>query len=232
MPDFFYTVNTWISGNLAAAALGSFLWGVISVIFSPCHLASIPLMVSYTAGQDQAANPRTAAKYALAFTAGLFTTIAAVGLVCSLLGRMLGEISPYWTILVGALLIWVALGVWGVEACSVSGSGLGRFRVKGVTGALVLGLAYGVMSGTCTFGFIAPVLAIITVQEKIAAGVVLIILFGIGHCAPIAAAGTSMALVRKTLENQTLSNVTTWFRKISAAAIAAMGIYFTAKPFL
>lgn len=67
-------------------------------------------------------------------------------------------------------------------------------------GAFVLGLAYGVLSGSCTFGFIAPILAIITIQQKIMIGIVYIILFGIGHCIPIALAGSSTAKVRKLLE--------------------------------
>ena len=73
-------------------------------------------------------------------------------------------------------------------------------NLKGMLGAFTLGLAYGVLSGSCTFGFIAPILAIITVQGKIAAGTLLIILFGIGHCLPIVVAGSSAAAVKKVLE--------------------------------
>ncbi len=39
---FFLTVNEWISSGTALAALGCFLWGIISVVLSPCHMASIP----------------------------------------------------------------------------------------------------------------------------------------------------------------------------------------------
>jgi len=41
-------------------------------------------------------------------TVVLFITIALVGIICALLGSMLGDVGPYWTILVGAILIWVA----------------------------------------------------------------------------------------------------------------------------
>ena len=40
------------AGGTAIAALGCFLWGMISVLFSPCHLASIPLIVAYVGGQQ------------------------------------------------------------------------------------------------------------------------------------------------------------------------------------
>jgi len=49
----FLTVNEWMTGGVMIAAVGCFLWGMISVTFSPCHLDSIPLMVTYVAGQNQ-----------------------------------------------------------------------------------------------------------------------------------------------------------------------------------
>ena len=75
----FLTINSWMTASLAIAAVGCFLWGIVSVLFSPCHLASIPLIVGYVAGQGKIIQGREAAKYALAFSSGLFVTIAAIG---------------------------------------------------------------------------------------------------------------------------------------------------------
>ncbi len=228
----FLTINQWMSGGVLIAALGCFLWGMVSVAFSPCHIASIPLIVGYVAGQEKALKAREAAHYAMVFSIGLFISIALVGIVCSLLGRMLGEVGPYWTILVGAILIWVALDMWGISSCSMSGSLMGRIKVKGMPGAFVLGLAYGILSGSCTFGFIAPILAIITIQQKILIGVVYIVLFGVGHCIPIAVAGSSTATVRKLLESSSFHEGSQWFRKCAGAAIALLGLYFVVRPFV
>jgi len=232
MDQLFITINSWITAGSWAAMLGAFAWGMISVALSPCHLASIPLMVTYVAGQEAGVNPKGAACYAAAFTGGLFITIALVGVICSLLGLMLGEIGPYWTILVGALLIWVALDMLGVRACSMSGGLMSRLKVKGVAGAFVLGLAYGVLSGSCTFGFIAPMLAIITVQREIAVGVILILLFGVGHSLPIAIAGSSTALVGKILEDRSFQQGSLWFKRVAGLGVAVLGLYFVARPFL
>jgi len=123
-----------------------------------------------------------------------FLTIALIGVLCGLLGRMLGDVGPYWNIPMGLLLLWVAFNMLGVSKCSIPGNGLlARLRITGARGALVLGLAYGVLSGYCTFGFIAPLLAIITVQEKIVTGLLLITSFAVGHCLPIAITGSSTA---------------------------------------
>jgi len=231
LETFFLTVNEWIAGGTLIAALGCFLWGMISVVFSPCHLASIPLIVAYVGGQQRALHPREAVHYAVAFSLGLFMTIALIGIICTLLGRMLGDVGNYWQILVGLVLFWVALGMLGVEKCSMSGSLLQGLRVKGLLGAFVLGLGYGVLSGSCTFGFIAPVLAIITIQQKLAWGFLLILLFAIGHCLPIVVAGSSGAAVRGLLENSSWQGAGRWFRKGAGIVIGFLGIYFIVNPF-
>jgi cytochrome c-type biogenesis protein len=231
LESFFLTINEWMEGVAALAALGCFLWGMVSVLFSPCHLASIPLIVAYVAGQEQILQPRQASAYSIAFTLGLFITIALIGIVCAILGRMLGDVGNYWQILVGLILLWVALGMMGVEACSTSGSLLYRLNLRGIWGAFALGLAYGVLSGSCTFGFIAPILAIITIQEKVGVGILFITLFALGHCLPIVIAGSSTALVRKLIENRTWQSTGLWFRKGAGALIAVLGIYFIVNPF-
>lgn len=231
LETFFLTVNEWIAGGTAIAALGCFLWGMISVAFSPCHLASIPLIVAYVGGQQKILRPGEAAYYSGAFSIGLFVTIALIGIICAMLGRMLGDVGNYWQILVGLVLLWVALGMFGVEKCSMSGSLLYRLKLTGLLGALILGLGYGVLSGSCTFGFIAPILAIITIQQKVATGVLFILLFAIGHCLPIVVAGSSTAAVKKVLENSKWQGAGNWFRKGAGAVIAILAIYFIANPF-
>jgi len=232
LEQFFLTVNSWMMSGTATAAVGCFLWGMISVAFSPCHMASIPLIMSYVAGQDSLLKARQAIHYAVAFTVGLFITIASIGIICSILGRMLGEVGPYWTVLVGMVLMWVALDMIGLVKGFMSGSLLGRLRVRGLKGAFFLGLAYGILSGSCTFGFIAPILAIITIQQKIMTGIVYIVLFGVGHCIPIAVAGSSTALVRRLLERDSFQQGSIWFRRCAGGAIGCLGVYFMFRPFM
>jgi cytochrome c-type biogenesis protein len=230
--QFLVTVNQWMTGGLAMAAIGAFAWGMVSVLFSPCHLASIPLIVAYVGGQETAVNPRKAGWYAGAFTLGLFITIATVGVVCALLGRMLGDVGIWWQVLVGAVLIWVALGMLGVQACSMTGTLLYRLKLRGIHGAFGLGLAYGILSGSCTFGFIAPILAIVSVQQKIVAGSLMMILFALGHCLPIVVAGSSTAMVRRLTESSTWQGAGLWFRRGAGVVIALLGLYFIFNSFI
>ncbi|PKN07058.1 MAG: cytochrome C biosynthesis protein [Deltaproteobacteria bacterium HGW-Deltaproteobacteria-8] len=230
--QFLLAVNAWMTGGSSVAYAGAFLWGLVSVLFSPCHLASIPLIVGYVAGQGKLVEGREAARYAVAFTSGLFITIALVGVACSLLGRMLGDVGPYWTIAVGLVLIYVALDMLGVASCKLSGGLMSKLKVRGIFGALVLGLGYGLLSGSCTFGFLAPLLAVITVQDQVLTGVGLILAFALGHCLPIVVAGSSAALARRIMEQRVFSGGSQWVRRAAGVCVGLLGIYFIARPFL
>jgi cytochrome c-type biogenesis protein len=230
METLMLTVNEWMSSGFAIALIGCFVWGMISVMLSPCHLASIPLIVAYVGGQETCVQPKKAVWYSAAFTLGLFITIAIVGIICALLGRMLGDVSVWFQVVVGAVLIWVALGMLGVQACSMSGSLLYRLKLQGMAGALGLGLAYGVLSGSCTFGFIAPILAIVTVQQQIGTGILMMIVFALGHCLPIVIAGSSTAFVRRLTENSAWQGAGVWFRRGAGVVIALLGLYFVVSP--
>jgi len=232
MNELFLTINTWMSGGLLLSALGCFAWGMVSVLFSPCHMASIPLIIGYVGGQKTIVKGRQAVPYAILFTTGLFITIAIVGLVCIWLGRMMGDVGPYWTIVVGVLLLWVAIDMLGIARCSLSGNALSRLKIRGMSGAFVLGLAYGILSGSCTFGFIAPILAIITVQEKIGIGLLLLLFFATGHCLPIVVAGSSAAAVKQLLEKSSIQHGAIWFRKGAGILIGGLGVYFIILPWL
>lgn len=230
--QFLLAVNAWMTGGSTVAYAGAFLWGLVSVLFSPCHLASIPLIVGYVAGQGKLVEGREAARYALAFTSGLFLTIALVGVACSLLGRMLGDVGPYWTIIVGLVLVYVALDMLGVASCRLSGGLMSRLKVRGISGALIMGLGYGLLSGSCTFGFLAPLLAVITVQDQVLTGVGLILAFALGHCLPIVVAGSSAALARRIMEQRVFSGGSQWVRRAAGVCVGLLGVYFMALPFL
>lgn len=228
----FIQVNQWIVSGTAIAAFGCFVWGMISVLISPCHLASIPLVVSYVAGQDQLLKGKQAAWFAILFSSGLFLSISLVGFTCALLGRMLGDVGPYWTIAVGAILIWISIGILGVGKCSTQSHIINKFQLRGCWGAFILGLAYGLLSGSCTFGFIAPILAIITVQEQILTGSILILFFAAGHCLPIAAAGSSTTVVKQMMLNISTTKGLAYFRQGAGILIGGLGCYFLIQPFV
>lgn len=73
-----------LTASPGKAATASFVWGLASILLSPCHLASVPLMAGYAArdAADPTADGKTAGRRAalcgIAFTVGLFISILKV----------------------------------------------------------------------------------------------------------------------------------------------------------
>jgi len=231
LPESTLVINEWMSQGGTLALAGAFFWGMVSVLLSPCHLASIPLLIAYVAGQKIIPPPRQAARFAVLFALGLFLTIMVVGLVCAWAGRMLGDIGPWWQTAVGVLLLWVAWTLFLPPRCSATGNYLNRFQLQGATGALALGLGYGFLSGVCTFGFIAPILGMIILQREVATGISMLVLFGIGHCLPLVVCGIFSARTMGLLHSHAGQSVVTGLRKMAAIIIAGLGVYFATRPF-
>jgi cytochrome c-type biogenesis protein len=120
----------------------------------------------------------------------------------------------------------------GVAKCSLTGGLMAKLTIKGLSGAFILGLAYGILSGSCTFGFIAPILAIISVQDKLLTGIIFIVVFAIGHCIPIVVAGSSTAMVKRLLANSSWQQGGWFFRRIAGMLIGLLGVYFIVQPFI
>jgi len=231
MDEILINITTWLQASPAIAVPASLLWGMVSVLLSPCHMASIPLLIAYVAGQNIILPPRQAARYAIFFALGIFITIMIVGLVCAAVGRMMGDVGPWWQSAVGLLLVWVAWTLFKPSQCSATGNALNRFKMQGTFGAFALGLGYGFLSGVCTFGFIAPILGIITLQKEIMTGLLMLMFFGLGHCLPLVIFGMFSARTMQYLHSHAGQKVVRGTRKIAAAVICVLGIYFLVAPF-
>ena len=81
----FETLTGAVSGTPLVAVLASTAWGVLSVVLSPCHLASIPLIVGFI-GEQGTLTTRRAFILALLFGCGILATIGLIGIVTASLG--------------------------------------------------------------------------------------------------------------------------------------------------
>mgnify|MGYP001544892655 CR=1 FL=1 len=74
----FTELTAAVDGAPLLAVGAAFLWGVLSIVLSPCHLASIPLIVGFIQGRG-VTSPRRAALFSSLFAAGMLVTIAVIG---------------------------------------------------------------------------------------------------------------------------------------------------------
>jgi cytochrome c-type biogenesis protein len=186
---------------------------VASLVLSPCHLASIPLVVGFIAGRKDT-TPRQAFGCALLFALGILGSIAAVGGATAVAGRMLGDIGPWANYVVAAVLAAVGLHLLGLFPFPWE-RGLSLPCYQGKAAALLLGLIFGVALGPCTFAYLAPVLGVVfsVARARLGFAVLLLLAYGIGHCALIVLAGASAEKVQRVLDWHGNSRGATWMRR-------------------
>jgi cytochrome c-type biogenesis protein len=229
MLDSLFTALTRALESSAALALaGAFAWGILSILLSPCHLTSIPLIVGFLGGQGILTGRRALGLSAL-FAGGILTTIAAVGLVTGLAGRMLGDVGPWGGRIVAVFLVAVGLVLIGVLPMPFSGGGSGSLAPKrrGASAAFGLGLAFGLAVGPCTFAYMAPVLAVAfrVASERLAFAVSLVLAYALGHCSVIVAAGASTSGVQRVLHWNERSKGALWLKRACGVLVIAAGLY-------
>ncbi|MEI7808328.1 MAG: cytochrome c biogenesis protein CcdA [Verrucomicrobiota bacterium] len=200
MEKLFTALNHAVEGAPAIALLAAAAWGVLSIILSPCHLASIPLIVGFISEQGKVTTKRAFWTSTL-FAVGILVTIAAIGAITAAAGRMLGDVGRYGNYFVAVIFFVVGLHLVGLIPLNFSSPGPVGLKRKGYLAAFILGLIFGIALGPCTFAYMAPMLAVTfkLASEAPVYSAALLLAYGIGHCALIIAAGTSTELVQRFL---------------------------------
>jgi len=225
------SVFNWLSNALDStphiAFAASFFWGVLSIVLSPCHLASIPLIVGFIDQQGKMTT-RRAFILAVLFSFGILVTITLIGLVTGMLGRILGDIGKIGNYLVAGIFFIIGLYLLDVLPLPFLGqTGQHSFKKKGILAAFVLGLIFGIALGPCTFAYMAPMLGIVfsVATTKFHFAVMLIVMYAIGHCSVITLAGTFTGIVQRYLNWNERSQGTVFVKRICGILVVLGGVY-------
>jgi cytochrome c-type biogenesis protein len=226
LEQLFISVTKAMEGSALIALGASFVWGILSVILSPCHLSSIPLIIGFISEQGKLTT-RKAFSLSFLFGLGILLTIAILGVITAAMGRMMGDIGKYGNYAVAAVFFIVGLHLIGVIPMPFSGPGNVGMKRKGMLASFILGLVFGIALGPCTFAFMAPVLTLsLSVAAKNAVyAALLLAAYGIGHCAVIVAAGTSTEAVQNYLKWNEKSRAASVVKKICGVLVMLGGVY-------
>jgi cytochrome c-type biogenesis protein len=226
MEKLFTTLTHAVEGVPAIALTAAFVWGVLSILLSPCHLASIPLIVGFIDQQGQMSTKR-AFIISVLFAVGILITIAAIGLITAAAGRMLGDVGRYGNYFVAAIFFLVGLILLDVIPIPLSGPGQIGMKRKGMLAAFILGLVFGIALGPCTFAYMAPMLAVTfkTAATNLLYGLSLLLAYGVGHCSIIVLAGTCTELVQRYMNWNEKSRGALILKKICGVLVLLGGVY-------
>ena len=224
--ELFSILTRAVEGTAVIALAASFAWGILSVLLSPCHLASIPLVVGFINGQGQITT-RRAFYISSLFSVGILITIAGIGAITAAVGRMLGDVGPYGNYFVAAIFFVVGLILLDVIPVPFSGPGQVGMKRKGMLAAFILGLVFGIAIGPCTFAFMAPVLGVTfkAASSNTTFGVILLLVYGLGHCSVIVFAGTFTELVQRYMNWNEKSKGAIILKRLCGILILMGGLY-------
>ncbi|MFH1007287.1 MAG: cytochrome c biogenesis protein CcdA [Candidatus Latescibacterota bacterium] len=129
-------------------------------------------------------------------------------------------------VLVGLVLLEIVPLPWG-------GPGPIGMKRRGVLGAFVLGLVFGIALGPCTFAYMAPMLGVTfrLASTRLMYGILLLLAYGIGHCSVIVFAGTFSEIVQHYLNWNEASKGAVLLKKACGALVLSGGLYMVYSMF-
>lgn len=208
-------VNRWlewfsssISTNAWLAPVFALLAGVLTS-FTPCALASVPLVIGYVGGTAQR-DVRKAFWLSAAFSAGMAVMFTALGTAASLLGRLMQGTGGWWYLVLGVLMVLMALQTWEIFSFIPSTYAMSRITRRGFLGAFLAGMLGGFFSSPCATPVLVVLLGIVAKEGSLAWGMILLLLYSIGHSVLVMVAGTSVGFVQRLSSSKrygALSNV-------------------------
>jgi len=98
-------------------------------------------------------------------------------------------------------------------------------RQRGLLGAFLLGIFFGIVSSPCATPVLALILTFVASKGEVAYGTSLLFVYALGHCALIFLAGTATGFAESFIKSKGISNLTTWGRRIGGSIVVLVGIY-------
>lgn len=186
--------------------IGAFMWGISSVILSPCGISSIPLVVSYITNTDNPSQFR-AFIISCAFCLGIIFNLMLVAFITSGIGMLLGGYERFLTLVVAIVFIIMGLhltGIIHVRFFSFGSGGTGT-ESQDIKGAVILGIVSGLSLGPCSIAYVSPVLSL-AMSESSRSGFIyaagLILAYSLGYCTVLVIAGTSAQVFAGFLQSE------------------------------
>jgi cytochrome c-type biogenesis protein len=213
-----------------ALAFGAvFLAGVLSSA-SPCVLATIPLVVGFVGGYGNGDRWK-AFRYSLAFVLGLSLTFTAFGAAAGLLGTMFGTLGGPWYLVAGAIALLMGGQLMGLYELPLSLPFQYRPGRGGVTGALLLGLFFGVVSSPCATPVLVVLLTLVAAKGSVLYGTALLFVYAIGHCLLMLLAGTCTGFVESLAKSRGIADFSAWTKRGAGLLVALTGVYLAWQSF-
>jgi cytochrome c-type biogenesis protein len=231
-------LQTWLfhleqfANTLVAAQLSHLTVVSVGIIFTaglltsltPCMLSMLPITIGYIGGYEAKSRLQAAAQSTW-FSLGLATTLAGLGIVAAIAGRIYGQVGVGLPIVVSIIAILMGLNLLDALPLRLpSFTGLEFISSEWPEGvrSYLLGLTFGLVASPCSTPVLATLLAWISTTQDPLLGSALLLSYTAGYVAPLILAGTFTASIKKLLE---LRRWSSWITPASGALLVGFGVF-------
>jgi cytochrome c-type biogenesis protein len=201
-----------------------FVGGLLTSL-GPCNIATIPLIVGYMGGSHALSRIRSFV-LSLTFAIGLALTFMLLGVIAALIGGVIGASTRWWYYLVAVICFGIGLNMLGVLHLDLPmwfGNLRERIGLKGIPGALALGLISGLVASQCATPVLAAILTYVMAKGALVYGAALLFVYALGRGVPVVLAGTFTGALKGF---QNLGRWSEVIEKASGVIVIGVGLYF------
>jgi cytochrome c-type biogenesis protein len=200
-----------------------FLAGFLTSL-TPCMLSMLPITIGYIGGYETRTRLQAAVQSTW-FALGLATTLAALGIVAAVAGKIYGQVGIGLPIVVSVIAILMGLNLLEALPLQLPAWGgmewISKDLPEGVRSYLI-GLTFGLVASPCSTPVLATLLAWVSTTQDPLLGSVLLLAYTAGYVAPLILAGTFTASIKKLLEVRRWSG---WITPASGALLVGFGVF-------
>ena len=219
--------------RLVDAQLAHLSWVSVGIIFAaglltsltPCMLSMLPITIGYIGGYE-IKNRATAAAQSSWFALGLATTLAGLGILAAVVGKVYGQIGIGLPVIVSLIAILMGLNLLEIVPLRLPSLGSGTDWISpnlpDAARSYLLGLTFGLVASPCSTPVLATILAWISTTGDPVLGSALLLAYTTGYVAPLVLAGTFTATIKKLLELRRWSG---WITPVSGALLVGFGVF-------
>lgn len=223
MNEILESFSLLIKDSIWLAPLLAILAGVLTSV-TPCSLSTIPLVIGVVGGTGQK-DTKKAFKLSLTFALGSAVTFTTLGTIASLAGNLIGTSAKWWYIALGILMLMMALQTWEIYNFIPATYLISKSTKTGYIGAFIAGVLGGIFSSPCSTPVLIALLAIVAGKGSVVWGILLLLLYSIGHAILAVIAGTSIGFVQKLSRSEKYGRFSRILKIVLGFAILLIAFY-------
>jgi cytochrome c biogenesis protein CcdA len=152
-------------------------------------------------------------------------TLTTLGTAASLLGRLFTGAGSWWYIFLGILMLLMALQTWDMINIIPSTYAISMNKKRGFLGAFFAGILGGLFSSPCATPVLVVLLAFVAKEGNLLYGILLLLLYSLGHSVLVLIAGTSIGFVQKLSASGRYGDISKILKIIMGIIILLIAFY-------